>query len=172
MNIIKHAEGVYEIENFLTQDQQEMFLSCAEGDGWVNLNFGNTTKNLSDDILEKSKDVDFLIRSFFENFIQIYKISNIRRLTNLEFMWPHSDDGDPDDPRKIIFGIAIYLNDDFVGGELIYPTLGLSVTPKARSMVVHDASLRHQVFPVVSRDRYSITTFVFGDESTKFNFHT
>jgi Rps23 Pro-64 3,4-dihydroxylase Tpa1-like proline 4-hydroxylase len=88
-------------------------------------------------------------------------------LTNSEFMWPHTDDGNPDDPRKIVFGIAIYLNDDFRGGELIYPDLGLSVTPKAGSMVIHKAHLKHQVFPVLG-ERYSITTFVFGDESTKF----
>jgi hypothetical protein len=35
-------------------------------------------------------------------------------------------------------------------------------------MVIHEAHLKHQVFPVLERERYSITTFVFGDEDTKF----
>jgi len=169
MKTVKHAEGVYEIEGFLDEEQRVAFLSKArETLGWNTPHIGNTVKDMGDELCLKIETAYKDIELFFTNIESIVYSRDLRRLTNSEFMWPHTDGGNPDDPRKIIFGVAIYLNDDFTGGELIYPDLGLSVTPKPGSMVIHDASLKHQVFPVVKGQRYSITTFVFGDESTKF----
>jgi predicted 2-oxoglutarate/Fe(II)-dependent dioxygenase YbiX len=169
MKLIEHAEGVYEIEKFLDEEQVAVLLSEAQIDaGWSTPHAGNTRKNMSDELYFSMGAVYKNIETLFINLESIIYSPDLRRLRNSEFMWPHEDGGNPDDPRKIIFGIAIYLNDDFTGGELIYPTLGLSVTPKAGSMVIHNADLKHQVFPVLEGERYSITTFVFGDESTKF----
>ena len=169
MKLIKHAEGVHEIEEFLDEELRTAFLSKAsENVNWNTSHIGNTVKDMGDELYFKIWDVYKNIETFFTNIGSVIYSRDLRRLTNSEFMWPHEDGGNPDDPRKIVFGIAIYLNDDFTGGELIYPTLGLSVTPKAGSMVIHNADLKHQVFPVLKGERYSITTFVFGDESTKF----
>lgn len=170
MNIVKHAEGVYEIEGFLDEDQRMALLSKAEENiGWNTTHVGNTVKDMGDNLYFKMLEVYRHIETFFVNVESIVYSCHLRRLKSPEFMWPHKDGGNPDDPRKIVFGVAIYLNDNFEGGELIYPELGLSITPKPRSMVIHDASLKHQVFPVISGSRYSITTFVFGDNTTKFN---
>lgn len=169
MNLIKHAEGVYEIQQFLDEEQRVSLLSKAVEDlEWNTLHIGNTVKYMGDELYFKMELVYKNIETFFTNIESIVYSRNLRRLTNSEFMWPHTDGGNPDDLRKIIFGVAIYLNEDFEGGELIYPDLGLSVTPKSGSMVIHDASFKHQVFPVVKGNRYSITTFVFGNELTKF----
>jgi predicted 2-oxoglutarate/Fe(II)-dependent dioxygenase YbiX len=169
MKTIKQAEGVYEIRGFLDEEQRVALLSKArETLGWNTPHIGNTVKDMGDELYPKIETAYKDIETFFTNIESIVYSRDLRRLTNSEFMWPHTDGGNPDDPRKIIFGVAIYLNDDFTGGELIYPDLGLSITPIAGSMVVHDASLKHQVFPVLEGERYSITTFVFGDESTKF----
>jgi len=169
MNIIKHAEGVYEIEGLLSEEQRVAFLSKAKSDlDWNTTHIGNTLKDMGNELYLKMEPVYKNIETFFTNAESIIYSRDLRRLTNSEFMWPHEDGGNPDDLRKIVFGIAIYLNDDFTGGELIYPTLGLSITPRAGSMVIHSAHLKHQVFPVVAGERYSITTFVFGDETTKF----
>jgi hypothetical protein len=169
MKVIRHAEGVYEIEGLLDEEQRMALLSKArENVNWNTTHIGNTVKDMGDELYTKIESVYKNIETFFTNIGSIIHSRDLRRLTNSEFMWPHEDGGNPDDPRKIIFGIAIYLNDTFTGGELIYPTLGLSVTPKAGSMVIHNADLKHQVFPVLEGERYSITTFVFGDEYTKF----
>lgn len=165
-----HAEGVYEIEGFLDEEQRIAFLSKArDGADWNTTHIGNTVKYMGDELYSKAETVYKSIETLFTNVGSIIYSRDLRKLTSSEFMWPHTDGGNPDDPKKIVFGIAIYLNDDFTGGELIYPTLGLSITPRAGSMVIHSAHLKHQVFPVVEGERYSITTFVFGDESTKFD---
>jgi hypothetical protein len=176
MKLIKHAEGVYEIEGFLDEEHRSSLLSKAIGNvhdpmrdkGWDIKGPGNTEQYMGDELFFKMEPIYKNIETFFTNIDSIIYSNNLKRLKDSEFMWPHTDGGNPDDPRKIVFGIAIYLNDDFEGGELIYPDLGLSVTPKRGSMVIHNASLKHQVFPVVLGARYSITTFVFGDELTKF----
>lgn len=169
MNIIKHAEGVYEIENFLTEDQQNIFLSCAkEEDGWETPSFGNTVKKMNDKVFLEAKKVFESVESLFIDFEFLKKSFYVRRLQNRQFMWPHQDKSDSDD-SDIVFGIVIYLNDNFEGGELVYPELNLRVKPKPRSIFIHDASHKHQVFPVTMGSRYSITAFIFGDESTKIN---
>jgi predicted 2-oxoglutarate/Fe(II)-dependent dioxygenase YbiX len=169
MRLIEHAEGVYEIEDFLDKKMIMASLSEAEEDlYWKTINTGNTFKSMGDELFFKMGKLYKNIETFFTNIESITYSRELRRLRNSEFMWPHKDGGNPDDPMKIVFGIAIYLNDNFHGGELIYPDLGLSITPKAGSMVIHSSHLKHQVFPVVTGVRYSITSFVFGDESTKF----
>jgi predicted 2-oxoglutarate/Fe(II)-dependent dioxygenase YbiX len=176
MNIVKHAEGVYEIERFLDEEHRNSLLSKAIGNvhdpmrhkGWNVTHPGNTEKYMGEELFFKMQPIYKNIETFFINIDSIIYSPNLKRLRDSEFMWPHTDGGNPDDPKKIVFGVAIYLNDDFEGGELIYPDLGLSVTPKRGNMVIHDASLKHQVFPVTSGDRYSITTFVYGNELSKF----
>ena len=163
-----HAEGVYEIEKFLDEELRMALLSKARQNvDWNTTHIGNTVKDMGDELYSKAETVYKSIETLFTNVGSIVYSRDLRKLTSSEFMWPHTDGGNPDDPKKIVFGIAIYLNDEFTGGELIYPTLGLSITPRAGSMVIHSAHLKHQVFPVLEGERYSITTFVFGDESTK-----
>lgn len=172
INIIKHSDGVYEFKDFLPEEIRIGLLKKAEVDkDWRTLYKGNTVKNMTSDLWSKMKIVYKNIETFFTNVHLIDPSSNLRRLQFEEFMRPHVDGSgykDPENNKKIAFGVAIYLNDNFEGGELIYPEIGLVVTPKAGSMIIHDASLKHQVFPVCSGERYSITTFIFGDDTTKF----
>lgn len=167
MHIVKHSDGVYEFEEFLSEENRiDLFYKADENVGWKTTHIGSTVKDMGDNLYLKMLKVYKHIGTFFVNAESIIRSRELRKLENSEFMWPHVDSGDS---SKIIFGVAIYLNDNFKGGELIYPELGLSITPKPRSMVIHDANLKHQVFPVVSGSRYSITTFIFGDSTTKFN---
>lgn len=168
MQFTKHADNVYEIENFLTDKEQEMFLSCVSGKGWINYHPGSVVKKIDEIYFKDADKVSDRVLSFFENVSEIKPIKDLRRLRQGEYMPTHIDAGDPNNPEPIVFGIAIYLNDDFTGGELYYPDLKLKIVPKPRSLVVHDADLRHSVQFVKSGTRYSITTFILGDKSTKF----
>lgn len=169
MNIIKHLDGIYEVEDFLTEEQQNIFLSEArETDGWETTHVGNTVKVMSELAKAELNKVFIEVESFFPNLKTLINTNHLRRLQHGEFMTPHVDAGYEGETKDIMFGVVIYLNDDFRGGQLIYPELGKVITPKARSMVVHDATFNHQVYPAIDGDRYSITTFIIGDESTRF----
>ena len=168
MNIIEHAEGVYEIEEFLSHNNQEILLSLCGYKGWNETHPGNIIKPIVGNGKITAEYILKNIERFFSDFTKIKDIGNIRRLKNGEFMHLHKDGGSYYNPEPIVFGVAIYLNDDFTGGELVYPELNLTVNPRPRSMVIHKAEYLHEVLPVTSGNRYSITTFVLGDETTKF----
>jgi Rps23 Pro-64 3,4-dihydroxylase Tpa1-like proline 4-hydroxylase len=169
MIVNTHCLGVYEIENFLTEDEVEGLLLSVDSNEFTEFHPGNIVKDL---VPESSKLIPTIVNRLMSCFSDAHsntRITNIRRLKDGEFMYAHKDGGHPDSKEIIVFGVAIYLNDDFTGGEINYPDLNISVKPKRSSVVIHDAKLLHEVLPVKSGSRYSITTFIFGDETTKIN---
>lgn len=168
MKTITHAVGVYEIEDFLTEDEINGLLLSADPNGFVESHPGNIVQNLTSESLAYIPAISHRVLSCFNNAQSHTKITNIRRLKDGEFMHPHKDGGYPNSKQTIVFGIALYLNDDFTGGEINYPNLNISIKPKKSSILIHDAKLLHQVLPVKFGSRYSITTFIFGEDSTKF----
>lgn len=171
MNIIQHADGIYEIEDFLTDEEQELFLSSCTDDGWEKSHPGSIVKVMTNSQEEITEKMLFRLGKFFDNIDSFTIVNRLRRLTTGESMYPHKDGVDPLSPKVIVFGIAIYLNDGFTGGQLYYPKINLIINPKPRSVVIHDAKFNHGVSTVTSGNRYSITAFVYGDETTKFNGH-
>lgn len=70
-------------------------------------------------------------------------------------------------PNRDYTGLA-YLNDDFTGGELVFPELGLVITPKPGLLVGFPSNHKfvHAVPKVVSGKRYSLPVW-FTVNSTK-----
>jgi predicted 2-oxoglutarate/Fe(II)-dependent dioxygenase YbiX len=58
-------------------------------------------------------------------------------------------------------GLVLYLNDDYEGGEIYYPKLGIAIKPEAGSLVIHPGTVQyaHGVIPVTSGIRYATTAF-------------
>jgi Rps23 Pro-64 3,4-dihydroxylase Tpa1-like proline 4-hydroxylase len=58
--------------------------------------------------------------------------------------------------------VVYFLNDDFAGGELVFPKLDLTITPTAGSMVCFpsDHNFIHGVNPVKSGRRYTLVTWM------------
>ena len=58
MKLIKHAEGVYEIQQFLDEEQIAVPLFEAEQDsGWSTSHVGNTRKKMSNELYSKMEQV-------------------------------------------------------------------------------------------------------------------
>ncbi len=58
--------------------------------------------------------------------------------------------------------VVYFLNDDFAGGELVFPGLGLVITPEAGTLVCFpsDHNYVHGVNPVISGHRYTVVTWM------------
>jgi hypothetical protein len=85
--------------------------------------------------------------------------SGIYRASKGQLMKTHSDSGlGP----KFKYGVVLYLNGDYQGGEIFYPNIGLEFKPEAYSLVLHPAheAYRHGVKEVYDGTRYSMTTFL------------
>jgi hypothetical protein len=63
----------------------------------------------------------------------------------------------------VVFANVIYLNDDFIGGELHFPTIDITYRPKTAALIVFPSSdeFLHGVLPVgAGPTRYALPAFV------------
>ncbi|TAJ87337.1 2OG-Fe(II) oxygenase [Reyranella sp.] len=75
------------------------------------------------------------------------------------FFGAHRDNGAPTTADRA-FAVSLNLNDDFEGGELVFPEYaGVRVSPPAGAAAVFSCSLLHKVGPVTRGRRYVLTTF-------------
>jgi len=68
------------------------------------------------------------------------------------------------------FSLVIYLNDDYVGGELEYENSSIKkdikkIKPIKNSAILLSKNVRHRVLPVLSGKRYSMVNFFSYDVS-------
>jgi hypothetical protein len=161
MNIYKDV--VHKYENFITEEEQKHILSVAKdlntewakSDGYWNDR--NTFHHLKiyEELTNRAKKL-FSSYSHFDSFC------TLQRFRPGESMSIHHD---KIGHHLIKYGIVLYLNEDFNGGEIEYPDFGLSIKPKARSLIIHSGDVNHQVKEVLAGPtRYIMTTFVHGTE--------
>lgn len=75
------------------------------------------------------------------------------------FFGAHRDNGAPTTADRA-FAVSLNLNDDFDGGELIFPEYaGLKVSPPAGAAAVFSCSVLHEALPVTRGRRFVLTTF-------------
>ena len=53
------------------------------------------------------------------------------------------------------FGMILYINDDYVGGEICYPEFDIEYKPSAGDLVIHLIEAVHGVKTVISGERYT-----------------
>jgi hypothetical protein len=64
-------------------------------------------------------------------------------------------------PRSAINAL-LYLTDDYAGGEITFPDIGVALKPKAGSVVVFDADLKHGVNAVISGTRKTLESHLYS----------
>ena len=75
------------------------------------------------------------------------------------FFGAHRDNGAPTTADRA-FAVSLNLNDDYEGGELIFPEYaGVKVSPPAGAAAVFSCSVLHQALPVTRGRRFVLTTF-------------
>lgn len=71
----------------------------------------------------------------------------------------HRDNGAPQTADRA-FAVSLNLNDDFEGGELVFPEYGPTrYKPRAGAAAVFSCSLLHEALPVTQGRRFVVTTF-------------
>lgn len=152
------------VESFLTEDERLELLceafSAAESD-W----YSNTVKPENywagrklEYASETMKMLDLRVSNYFRDYERISPFHSIQRIPMNDYMGEHDDKNVPENK----FGCVAYINDNYEGGELVYPRLGLSIKPKAGMLVVHASGEPHLINTVKGHPRYMITCFVYG----------
>jgi hypothetical protein len=168
MKVNRLSPDLYEIEDFVTLEQQEKVLdycqSLDESDWWhkeqENTFFygKQSLVKLPEVFDEINKSVDNLFNSVF-----YWGSIALQRTLDHEPMQTHRDYWIKDLDYYVRYGVVIYYNDDYEGGEIEYAELGIVHKPKARSLVLHGGNILHGPKRVTNdKVRYFSTAFVRG----------
>ena len=173
MLITKLYDDVYEIANFLAKEElfgvndiiknteEEAWLtkeSSDDKDFWYGKNLQLQQGTIFDIVNEK-------MRNLFESYSYYPSEILLQRYKKGDFIKQHTDQWLPDLDYYIGYGLCLYYNSDYDGGELEYPELGLTIKPRENSLYIHGGHILHGSKPVLSNDvRYFSTVFVRGTE--------
>ena len=172
MKVNRLSPDLYEVENFVTLEQQAAILdysnSLAESDWWHDEQkdtffYGKQKLGKLPEVFDQ---VNKNVQNLFSNVLYVGDVA-LQRYLDKEPMQVHRDYWIKDLDYHIRYGIVIYYNDDYLGGEIEYPELGIIHKPKARSLVMHGGNILHGPRKVIGDSpRYFSTCFVRGSESS------
>lgn len=167
INII--SNGIYEIENFITDNEINDILyeiSNIDESQWHVVGKDYTTDfwNGKTLFLSNSTKLENIYKRFnliFKSKLDITGLSSIQRYRKNESIGYHTDHWIEDAEYAIAYGLVIYYNDNYSGGEIEYPELGITIKPKKGSLIMHKGDILHGTLPVLDDSvRYFSSCFV------------
>lgn len=179
MRVTNYLDKVYAVENFLSEEECDEIVHLCESvpDGdWLN---DNPTEFWRDKVFrylpqELIDNLNSKVISMFENYSNFIRIGSIARVRDgQDGIHGHIDVYGGDVNNVVDFGIVLYPNDDYDGGELFYKDINLKIKPIGGSVVVHRGSTFHEALPVRNGTRYMITCFIYNTDpkqSVKFKY--
>jgi hypothetical protein len=168
MNINKITNDIYEVYDFISEEEQLNILSLTKSiseEEWLKQNenyvsdfwFGKSII-IENDIMQI---MNKRLKNIFSSNNNITQMNTINRHKINESMGTHTDHWLKDVDYIIRYGLVLYYNDDYLGGEIEYPDLNIIIKPKARSLIIHGGNIMHGTLPVLSNGiRYFSTAFV------------
>ena len=174
--INKLAEDVYEIENFLDYSELESILAIinqATEDQWHDKNYiGDENDFWYGKSLFLGENNEFCKTAIFDKVDYIFpsyyyceKEIKISRFKEEEAIGQHRDNDTTPQGYYLGYGIVIYYNNDYLGGEIDYPELEITIKPKAGSALIHGGEILHGSLPVLNdTTRYFSTIFMRGND--------
>lgn len=100
-----------------------------------------------------------LKKIFFDEYLFMPEY-NVKRILQNEFMPAHRDGLAKETKKGAVSGFILYLN-DFDGGEINYPEIKYTYSPKKGDIVIHNGTILHEVLPLKSKKRYTISSWLF-----------
>ena len=146
------------IKNFLTEEECDALLLEAEtSDNWQPQNPNTAIFILKSNNHKILIDIHKRISLLFDSGLHAQILRMIHKTDKDSFWERHSDNSGG---SEIKYGVVLYLNDNFEGGELYYPNLDLVIKPEKGMLVYHPGDEEHEVLKVISGNRYTLTSFV------------
>jgi CDGSH-type Zn-finger protein len=168
-NIEEVIPGIYIISDFISQDQVKEVMDFLKENKDNTLTIEDTDQNskMMDnriiDINDKGLsilDIDF--NPIFNNLYSVLPIANIIKYEIGDVFPPHQDTS-VYCPIESDWGLVLYINDDYEGGELYYTEKNITYRPKSGDLLIHGATkeFTHGTTPIISGTKYIATSFAF-----------
>jgi len=138
---------------YLTNECKKRHKEFKQKDNYIK------TKILNSNEHKLMKNIKSRIELLFDKSFHTQIMRHIN-MTDKETVWEDHFDSNKD--QRIKYGVVLYINDNFLGGQIFYKNLGLTHQPKSGQLVIHPSSLEytHTVLPVTDGERYTLTTFI------------
>lgn len=175
MKINLLAPDIYEIENFLTFEENQKFLEyCKNLDEpawWVKDEKEEVSYHLDgkmcfwndEETPELFDNLNKKIETLFSSYHSLVKAQLFRNLKTQSIREHRDNITGVHNLKKHQnrYGIVVYFNDEYTGGEIFYPYYGIYHKPKSGSLIMHGGNILHGTTEV-SNDaiRYFSTSFV------------
>ena len=171
---------LWEYENFLTSEEILAILDpiCAlKDDEWYEEDLPEYDRHHAGRTYEASRlpngyeivaSINARVAELFKNVDSIVQVGSIVRGTDKitpSGMHRDNEDGQYEEENRnatVKYGVLMYLNSNFDGGEICYPELEIEYKPKPGVLLIHDAGNMHGVNSISNGTRYSMTSFVYG----------
>lgn len=171
MLVTKHHDEVYTISDFLSSEEIEQLMDIVNNIptdffSWTLL---SDTEDLHDfwaGKIYRVGDIEILqnILSRVYDSFSLCASTTINGIIDLQRTLPSDKPMDVHTDKEgygyIKYGVVIYINDNYDGGEIDYPALGITIKPTAGMAAIHNGDTEHGVLPVSGGPRYILTTFV------------
>lgn len=176
-NFIKLAEDIFVYKNFLSKEEssslhqtvmaypQDVWNSVINPIEWYN---GKNTV-----FMDEAKPLYEKINELVKETHTPTPTLSFSRMFPGDEMHVHTDTCGDDDVTSnddfgtcaiTEYGVVLYLNECFNGGEIFYPELNLEYKPSAGDLVIHNSMIPHGVKEVTEGTRYIYTTFLIKNE--------
>jgi hypothetical protein len=157
-------ENIYCMENVLSEEEHKMIIDYAKSnDSWYSEPWD--AKSIRSDKLSKEifDTLDKVFTIVYETIKNIYgvevdpfkksELHIVKFVTGFSLM-PHVDTLSSESNH---IASIYYLNEDYTGGEIVFPGHDLKIKPKANSIIIFpgNENYLHEVLKIVDRDRYS-----------------
>lgn len=101
-----------------------------------------------------------LIKEHWQIDLAQHSATHILRYEPGDHYVPHHDTGPGFEHRYL--SIVCYLNDDFIGGQTVFPGLSYSVVPEAGKAIVFPSTYLHGSQPVTHGEKFVVVSWVNG----------
>lgn len=172
------SDNIYIYKNFVSESEcQKLYNHCISlsDDQW---NFKSKHEWFDGKVSAPTDELIFLYKRISDLISPQYQMLpslNLRRLQQGQDMYLHTDSIQSNDKHSynskdhtIQYGVVVYFNNNYLGGEIYYPNKNLEYRPEAGDLVIHGSQkdCEHGVKTVTEGTRYSYSNFLFPSEAS------
>ena len=158
------AENIHYIEDVLSKDDHRVILDFVKArESWNHEPWGSKTVRSNEIPEEITTLLNKVFTVAYENAKKHYDVE-ISYFADGRFMlfkfvtgFYLADHVDILSDEALHIATVYYINDDYTGGEIVFPDHDIKIKPKANSLIVFpgNESYSHGVLEITDRERYS-----------------
>jgi hypothetical protein len=160
-NVMPNSNALYEkIKEGISAEARWIISrwTYAEADDLQN----SMNLNLNDLFFKYFNPIEIDYKSFYSinpDLLQWHDVYGIMKYGLNQFFNNHIDDC-PDYRRML--SAVYYLNDNYLGGEIIFPRFNIKFKPKANQMILFPSNhvYNHSVSPIVEGEKYCVVSWL------------